>query len=681
MAAVGAGVAYQGSVNLQASTPGSPQNGHSNISGTSKAGFFKGNGSLLTNLNGSEVKTGIITLTGSSPNYIIRASNSDGSSSATGLIGISSSLTGATYGGWFESKSNNGRALFGYASSTSGATYGTYAQNNSNAGRASFGLATSPTGNTYGGWFQSNSPDGVGSYARNTAGGIGLRAESSGTALEVLGRAIVSGFVGIGTAAPDWPLHIISAQNVLIKAEGTGTTGQTAIGAFSTLSDVGNALFAEARATTGSATGLRAQSSSPTGYGVLGRALSSTGANYGVYGESSSPSGYGVYGKVSSISGAGLGTNGRVYASGYVISDTGFSGDGSFVFNVDAETLDGFDYTDFYRYGNPLVADGTFSRPVEGITSSTSGRGVGGYATATSGTTTGVYGTTDSPNGRGMVASANATTGNSRGIIAQTSGPGGIAVEAKTFSTNGGNIAVSASAAGDSANAMRADATSTTGSTYGITAYTHSTTSQGILGYALANTGTSIGVQGATNSPSGYGVWFYGRLAGSGTKSFRIDHPFDPTNKYLLHYCSESPSPQNFYSGNAKTDGKGYAWVELPDYFGEINKNFKYQLTVVDDGDSTGFTMAKISQAIRNNRFQIRTSEPNVTVSWRVEADRNDLYVRNRPTSDIEMKLGREKGSYTHPEFYGQPEERGVLYQQMYGPKGADKPAPAQNKR
>ncbi|MEQ1876726.1 MAG: hypothetical protein ABL958_08770, partial [Bdellovibrionia bacterium] len=61
IAAIGGTAAYQGSVNLQATTPGSPQNGHSNISGTSKAGFFLGNGSLLTNLNAGALNTGIIT--------------------------------------------------------------------------------------------------------------------------------------------------------------------------------------------------------------------------------------------------------------------------------------------------------------------------------------------------------------------------------------------------------------------------------------------------------------------------------------------------------------------------------------------------------------------------------------------------------------------------------------------
>lgn len=83
-------------VNLQATTPGTAQTGHSNITGTSKAGFFSGNGSLLTNLSGNAINTGIITLTGSSSTYMIRGSNNSGAANATGLIGLANSPTGIT---------------------------------------------------------------------------------------------------------------------------------------------------------------------------------------------------------------------------------------------------------------------------------------------------------------------------------------------------------------------------------------------------------------------------------------------------------------------------------------------------------------------------------------------------------------------------------------------------------
>ena len=163
---------------------------------------------------------------------------------------------------------------------------------------------------------------------------------------------------------------------------------------------------------------------------------------------------------------------------------------------------------------------------------------------------------------------------------------------------------------------------------FGVEGHSNSTTRRGVFGKAEALTGVTYGVRGACNSPTGYGVYSLGDIGASGVKSFRIDHPFDPENKYLLRYSSESPFPQNFYSGNIVTDAQGYAWVELPSYFAQINTNFKYILTVVDNGDSNGFVMAKISKKIVGNRFQILTSQPHTEVSWDVKADRNDRLIQ-----------------------------------------------------
>ena len=86
--------------------------------------------------------------------------------------------------------------------------------------------------------------------------------------------------------------------------------------------------------------------------------------------------------------------------------------------------------------------------------------------------------------------------------------------------------------------------------------------------------------------------------------------------------------------------------------------NFKYQLTVV----GKTFAQAVVWEKVKGDRFQIRTNEPNIEVSWRVDADRNDLYVRNRPPKDVVEKEGRERGTYQHPEFYGFGPERGMDY-------------------
>jgi hypothetical protein len=153
-----------------------------------------------------------------------------------------------------------------------------------------------------------------------------------------------------------------------------------------------------------------------------------------------------------------------------------------------------------------------------------------------------------------------------------------------------------------------------------------------------------------------------GNTGASGTKAFRIDDPRDPYNRYLLHYSTESPMPQNFYSGNIKTDATGHATVNLPDYFADINTNYKYQLTVIEDGDTNDFVMAKVSKKIHGNQFQIRTSAPNMEVSWRVEADRNDPFVRRHQPKDVIDKEGPERGTLQHPELYNQPADRNLFH-------------------
>ena len=66
---------------------------------------------------------------------------------------------------------------------------------------------------------------------------------------------------------------------------------------------------------------------------------------------------------------------------------------------------------------------------------------------------------------------------------------------------------------------------------------------------------------------------------GSGT--FKIDHPLDPANKVLSHSFVESPDMMNIYNGNVTTDAGGTVIVELPDYFEALNRDPRYQLTVI----------------------------------------------------------------------------------------------------
>lgn len=140
---------------------------------------------------------------------------------------------------------------------------------------------------------------------------------------------------------------------------------------------------------------------------------------------------------------------------------------------------------------------------------------------------------------------------------------------------------------------------------------------------------------------------------GGGT--FKIDHPIDPQNRYLIHSFVESPEMMNIYSGNATTDANGYVTVTLPSYFEAANKDFRYQLTTIGS-----FSQAIIKEKVSGNKFVIQTSTPNVEVSWQITAVRADKYANeNRIIPEEEKEF---KGTYIHPELYGASKEQSETY-------------------
>jgi hypothetical protein len=132
-----------------------------------------------------------------------------------------------------------------------------------------------------------------------------------------------------------------------------------------------------------------------------------------------------------------------------------------------------------------------------------------------------------------------------------------------------------------------------------------------------------------------------------GAGSFKIDHPLDPANKYLYHSFVESPDMMNIYNGNVITDKRGLATVILPQYFSALNRDFRYQLTVVGQ-----FAQAIVARKVVDNRFVIRTDKPQVEVSWQVTGIRQDAYA-NAHRIPVEVdKPRQEQGHYLHPELF-----------------------------
>ena len=174
------------------------------------------------------------------------------------------------------------------------------------------------------------------------------------------------------------------------------------------------------------------------------------------------------------------------------------------------------------------------------------------------------------------------------------------------------------------------------------------------------NTGSGTGVLAGSNS--GYAAWFNGNVDVDGNLSkaggsFKIDHPLDPANKYLYHSFVESPDMMNIYNGNVTTDSGGNATVTMPDWFEALNRDFRYQLTVIGQ-----FAQAMVASKISNGSFMIKTDKPNVEVSWQVTGVRQDAWANAHRIPVEQEKPELERGFYLHPELYGAPEEEGVLW-------------------
>lgn len=156
-----------------------------------------------------------------------------------------------------------------------------------------------------------------------------------------------------------------------------------------------------------------------------------------------------------------------------------------------------------------------------------------------------------------------------------------------------------------------------------------------------------------------YGVYSNGNLGATGTKTFRIDHPQDPENKFLRHFSIESNEVLNVYRGTHTFDANGHATIDLPNYFSAINRNVSYQLTPIG-AYMPLFVKEKVNDS---NQFVISGGTPGKEVSWAVFAERNDLYLQKNPqqrTVELE-KRAHEKGRYLIPSLYNKEEDKALF--------------------
>jgi trimeric autotransporter adhesin len=297
-------------------------------------------------------------------------------------------------------------------------------------------------------------------------------------------------------------------------------------------------------------------------------------------------------------------------------------------------------------FGNSSNGNGVYGQSSNGI----GVQGLGGSSSF------GVYGT-------GLTGVAGVSDGNYIGVYGTSNGSGSYGV----FGLDGSNIGVYGSGA------VGVEAIST-GANAGIYAQTNG-------GWAVDAFGTDGGTGVLAGSDTGWAAWFNGNVNVDGNLSkaggsFKIDHPLDPADKYLYHSFVESPDMMNIYNGNAELDANGEAVVQLPEWFGALNRDFRYQLTCIG-----GFAEVYIAKEISNNQFKIAGGKSGVKVSWQVTGVRQDAWANAHRIPVEEEKPQIERGTYLHPELFGAPKEKGVLSatapQAMARWKQAEAKAPA----
>jgi trimeric autotransporter adhesin len=263
------------------------------------------------------------------------------------------------------------------------------------------------------------------------------------------------------------------------------------------------------------------------------------------------------------------------------------------------------------------------------------------------------------------VTALNANNTGGLAIIANSSGDAAILGGSSSNSGVAGTSVSGDGVFGDSirGNGVEGDASGPDG--FGV--YGTNTAEDSIAIYGIDTTASSAGVVGiAPYAVIANGSILAGEFIGNvevegslskDSGSFKIDHPLDPGNKYLYHSFVESPDMMNIYNGNVITDAQGNAVISLPDWFEALNRDFRYQLTVVGQ-----FAQAIVSSKVANHQFAIKTDKPSVEVSWQVTGIRQDAWANAHRIPVEEMKSGKERGFYRHPELYNAPAEKSLTW-------------------
>lgn len=152
-----------------------------------------------------------------------------------------------------------------------------------------------------------------------------------------------------------------------------------------------------------------------------------------------------------------------------------------------------------------------------------------------------------------------------------------------------------------------------------------------------------------------------GTTVTNGIKAFKIDHPVDPDNKWLVHAAVESDHNATCYEGSVTLDDTGAAVVQLPAWFSALNGPNSIQLTAHGVA-MPGLHVAQDVDAA--NTFAIAGGVAGQRVDWFIQSRRRDPWARDNQMVVEPDKKDSERGLVAAWREYGRTREDGLLEKQ-----------------
>jgi len=134
------------------------------------------------------------------------------------------------------------------------------------------------------------------------------------------------------------------------------------------------------------------------------------------------------------------------------------------------------------------------------------------------------------------------------------------------------------------------------------------------------NTGNT-GPTGPTGMMGHIGPSRRGDTGPPGSKTFIVDHPDDPVNKYLVHSCLEGPEAGVFYRGSGEITNNKSVVICLPAYVKKLSLDVTISVSPIYDGRLKMYNFTELE----GNSFTVYGE--NGRFNWIAIGKRNDILI------------------------------------------------------